>query len=157
MKRKQSRPKIATIMTPAGAIIVRGRSSEVGQPAFAALAGADLSLMLLFAARELSIRDPRLLVAAGLLAVAFLGGAMVIALYQRWFKALEKSGPSIDEQLSSFRSLYDSGELNQEEYEKVRGRLLNRLKQQVQPAAKTEPAKPDSLPDAKPASDSLTP
>jgi hypothetical protein len=68
------------------------------------------------------------------LLVVLLGGALVIAWVDRWRKRQPPKGPSAREQLAHFRSLYDQGELSKEEFERIRGLLMERAKRELDAA-----------------------
>lgn len=96
-------------------------------------------------AQRLSPFDPRLLWAVLGLAGAVLVGALVIVYLDRWRKNLGEEKPSANDQLAEFRSLYDRGEMSQEEFERVKARLTERLRQEMDvpaaPPAAPEPPK----------------
>jgi len=82
-------------------------------------------------AAGLSGLDPKfiqILIATGLLAGALLVGAFVVALFDRWRKRRANETFSAHDQLTSFRLLYERGELSREEFERIRAQLLARLK-----------------------------
>jgi hypothetical protein len=82
-----------------------------------------------------------------MLAAALLVGAFAVAMLDRWRKRQLNETFTAHDQLTSFRLLYERGELSQEEFERVRKQLLTRLKRQE--AAR--PAPPlDVLPEAPP-------
>jgi Short C-terminal domain len=88
------------------------------------------------------------------LVVALMLGAIVIALVDRWRKrAAMKDKGGAGEQLSHFRALYDRGELTREEFDRIRTRLGQRLKQELdlnKPAGPPAPEAPARPPDAPP-------
>jgi hypothetical protein len=94
--------------------------------------------------------SPRFLWPAVALVAALLIGAIIIALVDRWRKRPLQDRPSANDELAEFRSLYERGELSREEYDKIRSRLGERLRQDLDlpappatssrpPAAATEP------------------
>lgn len=105
-------------------------------------ANADRPALLL--GRVLDISD--LLVPGGLLAGVFLASAIVIILLDRWRKKRTLADLSNDdsESLTSFRAMYDRGELTKEEYEAVRMRLAERIKMRAlnNVSSITNPKKP---------------
>src|SRR6187401_1409309 len=63
------------------------------------------------------------LVPALLLAGALLIGALVAACVRRWQRSNRPLSPSASEQLAEFRSLYEKGQISEEEYRRLRGVL----------------------------------
>jgi hypothetical protein len=93
--------------------------------------------------------DPRLLWATLALAGVILIGAVVLLLLDRWRKNLnEPEACSANDQLSQFRVLYEQGRLSQEEFERIRNLLADRMRQQLEvPAAPPAPGpKPPEVP-----------
>jgi hypothetical protein len=82
------------------------------------------------AAGRFSLLDPNVRVAMAMLVATLLAGAAAIALVARWRRRQENTTFSTHEQLASFRLLYERGEMNAEEYDRVRRRLLGRLKEE---------------------------
>lgn len=80
---------------------------------------------------------------------AFLGivaiGAVIIAVVNRWRKK-EDEDDATGDQMSSFRELYQRGELSQEEYDRIKARLGRQLRQELNMPAKHIPAPPTSPP-----------
>lgn len=80
------------------------------------------------------IRDPRTALAAGLLVAVLLAGAAALFLLDRWrrrqFADVDAAQESA-ESLSSFRALYERGELSEEEYQKVRAKMAAKIKRDV--------------------------
>jgi hypothetical protein len=75
--------------------------------------------------------DPSLLLAGLLLAGTLLVGAVVIALAGRWRRRPESPMLGPNEQLAHFRLLYEQGALSQEEFDRVRTRLNQQLRQDL--------------------------
>jgi hypothetical protein len=68
-------------------------------------------------------------------------GALIIAIVDRWRKRPVQTTAPPGEQLSQFRSLYERGELSQEEFDRIRARLGGRLREQLKmPAPKSDSA-----------------
>lgn len=66
-----------------------------------------------------------------------LGAAAVITLVGRWAKRSQSVGRSSGEELASFRVLYERGEFSQEEYDRIRSRLSQKLRGELKiPAEK---------------------
>jgi hypothetical protein len=96
--------------------------------------------------------DPRTLVLVLLLCGVLLLGAVVIAVAQRWRRAVpERLSPS--DQLAQFRSLYEAGELTREEFERLRSLLGAQIRQEagVGPAAQGPAPAAGAVPPPKPA------
>ncbi len=91
---------------------------------------------------ESPLLRPDVLIAAGLLAVALLVGAGAILYAERWKK---KAIHSIDAQsaddLAEFRTMFEHGEITEEEYDKIRQRTAQRMKQDLGLAPAPSPAK----------------
>ncbi len=77
--------------------------------------------------------NPEFLVTVGLLVGALLLGAVVFAVVDRWRKrdATAAAGRESTESLTSFRAMFDNGELTREEYEKIRDRVAAKMKKEV--------------------------
>jgi len=79
--------------------------------------------------------------------------ALLIVWLGRWMRRPPGDVSSGDE-LTRFRSLYERGELNREEYERIKAKLVPRLRKELDlPAApkETPPAPGNDKPDAPPA------
>jgi hypothetical protein len=89
--------------------------------------------------------NPEIMLALGSLAVAFAVGAGLLYWADRWRKrqlAVSADDPSAE--LTSYRALYDAGELSKEEYERIRAKLADKLKAKfavpaIPPAPPNEP------------------
>lgn len=93
----------------------------------AALAASVFSFTLLLDAPRM-----QLLVTALCLAGALLVGAVILALVNRWWRnrrLTDDLSPSA--QLAQFRSLYEAGEISQEEFERLRALLGARLRKDL--------------------------
>jgi hypothetical protein len=93
------------------------------------------------------VMDPRLLWASlGLIGV-LLVGALIIWWVDRWRKRSADAEDSSGDQLAHFRELYEQGNLSAEEFERIRGLLGKRLRQELDvptPAApENDPHKPE--------------
>lgn len=90
--------------------------------------------------------------------LAFIGVLLLLALVLAWFERWRKRGSDetsgTGNQLSSFRSLYERGELSQEEYDRVHALLTNRMKREFdlppQPTPAPSPEQPPSPDPPKP-------
>jgi len=88
----------------------------------------------------------RLLLSSLALVLVLLAGAFVIYLADRWRR---RTAPSTicdaNEQMASFRELYERGELSRQEFESIRNKLTGRLRQELEArAAPEQSAKPAS-------------
>jgi hypothetical protein len=89
----------------------------------------------------------QLLVTGLCLAAALLVAAGVLALLRRWW---QRGGPEEDQspsaQLAHFRSLYESGTISQEEFDRLRALLGARLRETMgmPPPVVEKPAQPPS-------------
>ena len=80
--------------------------------------------------------DPRLLWASLALIAALLFGALLIAIYDRWRKRQVQDRPPPSDQLAEFRSLYERGELSQEEFDRIKTLLTGQMREALNmPAA----------------------
>jgi hypothetical protein len=70
---------------------------------------------------------------------ALLVGALILALVDRWRKKQLNEILTVQDELSSYRELYQRGELSADEYEKIRRRVAARLKVKQRPAAVRDP------------------
>lgn len=77
---------------------------------------------------------------------ALLLAALILLFVQRWQRRSQEPGDPLRDQLTQFRALYEKGEISQEEYERVRGRLLGRF--QDKPATTPEPPAGSASPDS---------
>jgi hypothetical protein len=76
--------------------------------------------------------DPRLLWATLGLAGAVLVGAILITLVDRWRKRSAEPPCTASDQLEEFRSLYERGELSQEEFDRIRATLTDQLREELE-------------------------
>ncbi|OWK43468.1 hypothetical protein [Fimbriiglobus ruber] len=89
------------------------------------------------------------LVTVGLLVLALLGGAVVLYITDNWRKRQLAGDNESVESLSSFRTMYDRGELSESEYQVIRDRLAARMKQQDRGTGKPTAANGDPTDGAK--------
>ncbi len=78
------------------------------------------------------------------LIAALLLGALIILLVQRWRKRAAREWTSSGEQLTSFRELYERGELSREEYARIRAKLGQRFRAELE--AREEAGPPPAAP-----------
>ena len=93
---------------------------------------------------------PRFLWPTLALVGALLAGAVVIALLQRWRQRPGNEGLTAGDQLSHFRRLYEQGAMSKEEFDAVKVRLADKLRDELNlagPPAHTPPA-PEAPPPA---------
>jgi hypothetical protein len=97
--------------------------------------------------------------ALGVLAAVLLVGAVVIHFVDRWRRRQAEgatAGRETTLDLTSYRELYENGEITQSEYERIRDKLAVKMKQEVglagppggsaQPAPPAPPPPPDEPP-----------
>ncbi len=85
--------------------------------------------------------DPSFLLYSLYLVAALLAAAAIIALVGRWSRGRYESRQTPSNQLAHFRSLYEKGEINQEEFNRLRsllgGKLRADLDARIRPAEGT--------------------
>jgi hypothetical protein len=102
--------------------------------------------------------DPRLLWLTLALAAILLIGALMIAWIDRWRKRSGTERLSAKDQLANFRSLYEKGQLSQEEFERIRTLLSRQLRHELDVPAGPPGAGPEQRPETpKPAEPSGPP
>lgn len=86
---------------------------------------------------------PDVLLATALLVLVLLLGAIVLVYANRWKKSaiLPEASKPMDE-LANYRAMFQRGELTAVEYEKVRLRISERMKNQLGIAPSIDPAPP---------------
>lgn len=72
-------------------------------------------------------RQPEVIWGTAGLAVALLAGALVIWVVDRWRKRSAQSTRSVEE-LTDFRGMFERGEITEEEYNRLRSRVAQRVK-----------------------------
>jgi len=77
-----------------------------------------------------------------------LTAALLIVAVGRWLKRPVSGSRGASDELASFKVLYERGEFSQEEYEKIRARLGQKLRQDLKVPPKDAPAAADPLPGA---------
>ena len=88
-------------------------------------------LLLAQADEKLRELDLRLIwLTLGVVAVILVGAA-IIAAADRWRKRPFQEKLSASDQLAQFRSLYERGQLNAQEFERIRALLTARMKQEL--------------------------
>jgi hypothetical protein len=73
------------------------------------------------------LRQPEVIWGTVALSVALLVGALIIWSVDRWRKRLT-SKPIYDDELSEYRQLLERGEITEEEYERLRAKVSQRLR-----------------------------
>jgi hypothetical protein len=69
-------------------------------------------------------------------------GALVIRWADRWRKREAEPPETSDDQMTHFRQLYEKGEMSAEEFEKVRGLLGRRLREDLEVPPPERPQNP---------------
>jgi hypothetical protein len=87
-------------------------------------------------AEETSEPRIRLILAAFAIVIIILVGAGIIEVVKRWRKRPYQSKISASEQLAQFRESFEKGQISQEEFERIRALLNERIRQEMEvPAA----------------------
>jgi hypothetical protein len=124
-------------------------------------AGRALSTRLL--AKTFAWDDPQLLWAALPLVGVLLLGAGIIYFVDRWRKRPGAPPISDEEQLDHYRVLYEQGQLNQEEFDRIKALITVRVRKDLNlPAAPAAPSvarssEASKLPDEPPPSSDIQP
>lgn|SRR5262249_38163190 len=84
-------------------------------------------------------QDPRVLYYTAALAGSLLLGGIILALVDRWRKRQMNLTRNLQDELASYKALYQRGELSAEEYQRVRGRLADQLKAKPKPIVVHDP------------------
>jgi hypothetical protein len=87
----------------------------------------------------LSFLDPRVIYLTAGITGALLLGAIVLAFVDRWRKKQLNETFNLQDELASYRALYQSGQLSPEEYERVRDRIVGRIKAKPTPITMIDP------------------
>ena len=74
-----------------------------------------------------AVRDPNFIYNTAILIGVLLLAAVLFSMLQKWRKRQFESDNPVD-QLTSYRALYESGELSQEEYDGIKRKLAERIK-----------------------------
>jgi hypothetical protein len=70
----------------------------------------------------------------GALVATLLVGAFILSRIERWRKRQLSDSPASDvAQFSSYRAMYENGELSKEEYDKIKAKEAQRLRNKVAP------------------------
>jgi len=93
-------------------------------------------------AAKFQLLDDRVLVATGLLIGTLLLGALLLALIDRWRKRQMSDATHSSESLTSYRQLYENGELSQEEYDKIRARMAIKMRERGKSKESSQPSSP---------------
>jgi hypothetical protein len=81
------------------------------------------------------LEKPEFIWGTAALAGALLVGAIVVLLVDRWRKHAALEEKRSGEELTSFRAMYERGEITEEEYNRVRRRVADRVKKPPAPGA----------------------
>jgi hypothetical protein len=91
-----------------------------------------------------AVRDPKFLFNTVVLIAVLLCAALIFSYLQKWRKRQFESENPVD-QLTSFRALYEAGDLSQEEYDQIKRQMAGRIRPQnsasstAKPPSKEEP------------------
>ncbi len=89
--------------------------------------------------------QPVIWLTLGVVAVLLLGAA-IIAVVDRWRKQPFQEKLSASDQLAQFRTLFEGGQLQADEFERIRALLMERMKKEMEmpatPSSKEPPSKP---------------
>lgn len=101
------------------------------------------SVAVYFSQREV----PKWVLGATLLLMGVLViAALVIIGVGRWVKRPSRQAGTSSDELAHFRLLYEQGEFSREEYERIRSRLVPRLRKELDvPPPPPPPAAPDGI------------
>lgn len=96
--------------------------------------------------------NPSFLINSMYLVVALLAGALLIALVSRWRKGQRGDPVSPSNQLAHYRSLYEKGEISQEEFQQLRSLLGGKIRAEskVAPTPSAPPPADDRIQAAPP-------
>jgi hypothetical protein len=81
-----------------------------------------------------------------LLVGGLLVAALVVSWTDRWRKRRGTDSPSSGEQLTHFRALYEKGELSREEFERIRSRLGQQIRKDLNVPQRPPPESPPAEP-----------
>lgn len=102
-------------------------------------------------------RSVEFLVTVGVLSAVLLGGAVVLYFTDIWRKRQFDDGRNSTESMTSFRALYERGELTESEYQKIRDKMAARMKREVGLTPLPPPASADPASGANPAGGAADP
>jgi len=111
----------------------------------------------LWAIKPVAWNDPQLLWAALPLVAALFIGAGVIYYVDRWRKREEAPAAPNEDQLSHYRSLYECGELSEDEFNRLKLLLGGRMRKELNLPAPPSPPTPPKPPEAEPPSSEIQP
>lgn len=112
--------------------------------------------------------DPRFLWNVALMVGVFLLGAVVFSWLNRWRQRQLADDASPAENLTSFRRMYEQGEISKAEYDRIRARIAHRTKEKLgiappsiaaersETSAEQGPAAPQPAPPTSPSSPGST-
>jgi hypothetical protein len=84
----------------------------------------------------------------GLMAGALIFGALVVWFVDRWRKRITSDDRAAGEELTSFRAMYERGEITEEEYNRLRTKVATRVKPKPAAAGGQAPATEPTAPAA---------
>lgn len=95
------------------------------------------------------LRQPEVIWGTVALAVALFAGAFIIWLVDRWRKSLGRQQASFDE-LSEYRQMLETGEITEEEYQRLRAKVSRRIHSGLQASPGAGVTPPMATPPAAP-------
>lgn len=84
-------------------------------------------------------QDPRVLWYTAAIAGSLILGAIILGVVDRWRKRQMNITRSLQDELATYKALYQRGELSAEEYQRVRGRVVDQLKAKPKPVFVVDP------------------
>ena len=95
-------------------------------------------------------KEEDLILATGALLGVVVVGGVIFAKVDRWRKRQMEDRDDGTQRLSSFREMYEAGELSKEEYDRVLRRIAERAGMKVKAVKPPEPGPPTPTDDQKP-------
>ena len=105
------------------------------------------------------VQDPEFLWLVGALVATLIVGAIMISWIERWRKRQLSDSPKADvEQISTYRAMFERGDLSKEEYDRIKQKEAHRLRDKLtaqatkrssagpEPPAQPSPQEPESPP-----------
>jgi hypothetical protein len=131
---------VAEVVPPAF-LSVKRKNAGTAAAQLTRVRGMDLLSWLLLAqdAERKFLRDERTLWYTAMICGVLLVGAVILQWAQRWRKRQMTDDRPVN-QLTSFRDLYEEGELTRAEYERIRSSVAERVRDEPTPTPPIQPA-----------------